>query len=1444
MASPPHPPQKPMNPIPGTTIDTSLRTLGLPTSSNLEQNDSGDQSATLFRSPSGSFVRRTVEKTMEKLSRSGSRQHPPSKSEENKVSARRRLFSLNRRAKDQEHPTGQESSDRGRQPPTLSHSLEAPVAKSTPPTSRTSEDSPFIRPPSPVDDASPPSRPGLMNFRGSGSLRPGTQTLIQALQAIPWTDEPDRDDGENSSNSEDVRTDTEDEAPVLASSIHAIHRPLAHVRRGDTPFLSQTPGQDGEYFGYNHGSVSQIQTPEDTIEEDFELSGTDISAQKGKAPIRPEVKTQTNRHTRGPMLRAGSMATVRVQRRAKLASKLREVFDLNDINEVVAEMPCWLLRSVLLQGYLYLTNAHLCFFAHIPAREDQILKSGSLNKKAQRTKRWTKHWFVLKNDVLSWYNSSSDPYFPRGVIDLRYAVSCEAMAEKGFKLRTNDRSVSLFADSGASREEWVKAIRKLIFKAQNMGESVKIAIPYSLIVDVDKSSAMDFSETLEVKVIDKVSSYSVDSYFFAYFQDLTLALEQIRDLVRSYKQSPTQVTSVEVKDTTAVRVPGAVVPSHATDKPSAESKGSNFKITSLFKPFTSNEPVADHTEPTTSPDSRHSYTDGDAASTPPQDESSSSVSTLHGRPLPFPILPSHPGPSGRTFPAAQSKSVPDGFRSSTSHTISNCSDHTYPPPNSPGPPPLSEQHGSWNVSVPSWLRAPGRRVFNSINILQTSSSTTSDRVQEVYSPGSMDASGDNSNMGFSIIEAREAAADPEVVAKFRSSFALDEREALLGYIPGYLFRGLPVSGKFYFSMSYLCFRSSQPLTKTTMIIPIGDIFTSEKSKGYRFGMHGLVVIIKGHEELFFEFNSATRRDLCAELLGKQLEDVHEREAQGDSQSSPSSAKREALFLEELETPNLLADSTPNNPSETETDTLPAVMFTSSSSTFLTFKPREPLHFTFLTIGSRGDVQPYIALGKRLLEEGHRVRIATHGEFKEWIEAYNIEFAYVGGDPAELMRICVENGMFTVSFLKETAAKFRGWIDDLLRTSWEACQGTDVLIESPSAMGGIHIAEALRIPYFRAFTMPWTRTRAYPHAFAVPDRKMGGSYNYMTYVMFDQVFWRGTSGQINRWRRKVLGLNSTSLDKMEQHKVPFLYKFSPAIVPPPLDWYEWIRVTGYWFLDDAEVGSKKWSPPASLLRFIDTAHEVGKKVVYIGFGSIVVSNPDAMTKCVVEAVLKSGVRAILSKGWSDRLSVKKTTPLDDSEEPLPQEIYPISSIPHDWLFNRIDAACHHGGAGTTGASLRAGIPTIIKPFFGDQFFWSDRVEALGIGSGVRKLTVENLTAALVAATTDVKQISRAKVIGQTIRSEDGVGKAVECIYRDLEYARSLIKHLDDSDFENHPRGSRPPSRGPPTQSSSGSARGGPASEDWSVISDQEEHRNSGYVEDRMESKRNSNPPVGT
>ena len=127
--------------------------------------------------------------------------------------------------------------------------------------------------------------------------------------------------------------------------------------------------------------------------------------------------------------------------------------------------------------------------------------------------------------------------------------------------------------------------------------------------------------------------------------------------------------------------------------------------------------------------------------------------------------------------------------------------------------------------------------------------------------------------------------------------------------------------------------------------------------------------------------------------------------------------------------------------------------------------------------------------------------------------------------------------------------------------------------------------------------------------------------------------------------------------------------------------------GYWFLDDADVSAKKWTPSPELLRFIETARAANKKIVYIGFGSIVVSDPKSMTRCVVDAIVQSGVYAILSKGWSDRLQVKSAGDVAEPEVPLPKEIFPISSVPHDWLFKRVDAACHHGGAGTTGASVR-------------------------------------------------------------------------------------------------------------------------------------------------------------
>jgi sterol 3beta-glucosyltransferase len=250
-------------------------------------------------------------------------------------------------------------------------------------------------------------------------------------------------------------------------------------------------------------------------------------------------------------------------------------------------------------------------------------------------------------------------------------------------------------------------------------------------------------------------------------------------------------------------------------------------------------------------------------------------------------------------------------------------------------------------------------------------------------------------------------------------------------------------------------------------------------------------------------------------------------------------------------------------------------------------------------------------------------------------------------------------------------------------------------------------------------------------------------------MFDNVFWKATAHQVNRWRNNVLKLPNTNLEKLQPNKVPFLYNFSPYVVPPPLDYSDWIRVTGYWFLDE---GKDKWTPPKELTDFIDKARRDDKKLVYVGFGSIIVPDPAKMTQEVIDAVLKADVRCILSKGWSDRLDDSdKESNKDSKPEPvLPPEIFQIKSAPHDWLFAQMDAAAHHGGSGTTGASLRAGIPTIVRPFFGDQFFFGNRVEDLGVGIFLRKWGANSFARALWEATHSERMIVKARVLGEQIR----------------------------------------------------------------------------------------------
>ncbi|RCK59095.1 Sterol 3-beta-glucosyltransferase [Candida viswanathii] len=638
---------------------------------------------------------------------------------------------------------------------------------------------------------------------------------------------------------------------------------------------------------------------------------------------------------------------------------------------------------------------------------------------------------------------------------------------------------------------------------------------------------------------------------------------------------------------------------------------------------------------------------------------------------------------------------------------------------------------------------------------------------------------------------------------FQSHFSTNSKLVAAYY--GHLIRTVPVYGKFYVSETEICFRSLLPGVSTKMVLPLMDVENVKLGSLLKLTYHGLVLIVHGAEELNVEFGSSKARDDFQEMALGQLEKLHSNEGYrpkphewgSNYDLELSKTRMEYTDSERFALQNAFDDTLKDvQLAEQRIELARVRMFEDrlmaasgldvpiileDSPFFKTeMKPSTSYNITLLTIGSRGDVQPYMALGKGLVKEGHNVTIATHGEFGDWIKKSGLNFKEIAGNPAELMSFMVTHNTMSVGFLKDAQKKFKSWIATLLTTSWKACQGSDILIESPSAMAGIHIAEALGIPYFRAFTMPWTRTRAYPHAFFVPDQKKGGSYNYLTHVLFENIFWKGISGQVNKWRVQELDLPKTNLYRLQQTRVPFLYNVSLTVLPPAVDFPDWIKVTGYWFLDE---GSGDYKPPEELVKFMSDAAADGKKIVYIGFGSIVVKDAKSLTKAVVEAVKRADVRCILNKGWSDRLDKKGK---DDIEVELPPEVYNSGAIPHDWLFPRVDAAVHHGGSGTTGASLRAGTPTIIKPFFGDQFFYATRVEDLGAGLGLKKLTAKTLANALVTVTEDLKIIEKAKRVSEQIKHEHGVLSAIEAIYSELEYSRNLIlvKDIYNQNYKRH------------------------------------------------------------
>ena len=415
-----------------------------------------------------------------------------------------------------------------------------------------------------------------------------------------------------------------------------------------------------------------------------------------------------------------------------------------------------------------------------------------------------------------------------------------------------------------------------------------------------------------------------------------------------------------------------------------------------------------------------------------------------------------------------------------------------------------------------------------------------------------------------------------------------------------------------------------------------------------------------------------------------------------------------------------------------------------------------------TFGTRGDVQPYVALGKVLKEAGHTVTICTASTYESFITEHGLNYGYMTDELLKLVdtdigREALEEtvGLWgTAKTMLKMVKLAKPLNRQMVIDSWEAAKiaEPELVIYHAKALGAVSIAEKFNAPVIMANLQPMIAPTTEFPPIGMPELNIGGWYNKMAYKAIEMGY-RSYTKDVNEVRRDMMGLDdfpksSGILNSANGSPIPMLHAFSQHVIPQPVDWPDYYTVNGYWFLDRDD----EWQPSAELQAFLDA----GEAPVYVGFGSMAGKNPQRLTKIVVDALQQAKVRGIIATGWGG-LEVAN----------LPETIFKIDKAPHDWLFERVTAVVHHGGAGTTAAGLQAGRPTIICPFMGDQPFWGKRIANLGVGPipiPQKKLSVEKLAAALQIVTTDAAMQSNAATLGERIRAEDGVVNAISTIER--------------------------------------------------------------------------------
>ncbi|PIA41159.1 hypothetical protein AQUCO_02300154v1 [Aquilegia coerulea] len=398
-----------------------------------------------------------------------------------------------------------------------------------------------------------------------------------------------------------------------------------------------------------------------------------------------------------------------------------------------------------------------------------------------------------------------------------------------------------------------------------------------------------------------------------------------------------------------------------------------------------------------------------------------------------------------------------------------------------------------------------------------------------------------------------------------------------------------------------------------------------------------------------------------------------------------------------------------------------------------------LKIAILVVGTRGDVQPFLAIAKRLQEFGHYVRLATHANFCTFVKSAGIDFYPLGGDARVLAGYMARNkGLFPSAPREITIQRtqMKAIIDSML----SACTEPDLDTGLPFR------AQAI-IANPPSYGRP---THEFPH----PLARVGQSAGYrLSYLIVDLIIWWGIRTFINDFRRKKLKLAPIAYFSTYNNSISHLptgYMWSPYLVPKPTDWGALVDVVGFCFLN---LGTK-YLPSEQFSEWI----QKGPMPIYIGFGSMPLEDAKKTTLVILEALKDTGQRGIIDRGWGD-LGLC----LD-----VPDNVFLLEDCPHDWLFPQCVAVVHHGGAGTTATGLRAGCPTTIVPFFGDQFFWGDRIQQIGLGPTpipIYELNVENLSNAIrFMLQPEVKE--RANQLAKKIENEDGVAAAVDAFHRHL------------------------------------------------------------------------------